>query len=250
MGSYKTLTAILCVLLWAIPGSAVAADAFWTGASATSDLWTDSGNWADDAVPGSADDAYIDGGPLPREPLVDVSVDATHSKITIGKTSATTPVTVTITGGKLTSQSFLRLGNQETAKGIILMSGGILDIGNHWDIGLNGDADVVMSGNAFADVALNVFMPRGGAGQAKSHTSYLEMNDNATINANGLVMRRAEQPAFTIFSSININDNAKIVLTDPGTAPTKRQLTSISPRAGFTQVWAMPIRSQQDGTVL
>jgi len=209
----RLLIVIVCVLLWSVSGNALALT--WTGNSTTSDLWTDPGNWEEETMPGPTEDVSVDGGPHPREPLVNASVDVIHNKITIGFTSGTTPVTVTMTGGKLATQDYFRLGQFDTSKGILHINGGMLDIGVHWDIGLRGDADVVMNGSAQADVASTLFIPRGGAGQPWTHTSYLEMNDNAVISADRLVMRRVTQPEFTIYSSININDNARIILTDP-----------------------------------
>lgn len=104
-----------------------AADRTWDDDGDPNELWSLGLNWSDNTVPTVADTATINMNNV--NCLIDSSVGADCSTLTVGLNGPTKACSLTMTGGFLTSAGNISIGEDSDANGTFTMSGGTVNTG-------------------------------------------------------------------------------------------------------------------------
>ena len=126
----KLVCLITLCLLVVITGSSQAADKRWDNGG-SGKLWSTSGNWNPDGVPGSSDNVYIEEPYAydPNGPIIQNGINAECDMLVVAYWDG--PITLTMTGGTLNSYSYTVIGYtdrvESDANGFIDISGGTID---------------------------------------------------------------------------------------------------------------------------
>ena len=145
--------------VWSFTTGAAPSSLAWdNGGSGT--LWSTSGNWNPDDIPGSTTDIsiYVDG----TGPTIDATVtDAAVNIIRAGGTNMDDNMTVT--GGTLTTSSHFILGESSGSTATLTMSGGTINAYTLW-AGNSGDGYIDMTGGTINISNESLYIARFGTG--------------------------------------------------------------------------------------
>ncbi len=173
METYKKLFCLATIVLLLGMAGDVSAVVVWDGSS--SNDWDTAANWANSAVPTSADDLRIADDKTPY-PVIDSGTTAYASGFYVGYNSNT----LTIYGTLTTYSGAVKIGNNASETGTLyIKSGASVTIGNsNTNIGYYGTATLDMDGGT-----LNVNTLR--VGYKSGSTGHVQL-DGGTINASGI----------------------------------------------------------------
>ncbi len=205
----KTIRLISFVLVLALAGGASAETFVWDNAGDGA-LWSVPENWDPDGVPAAADTAQIT---IPdANCLIDDQVAAESATVYVGSRDGT--AYMDITGGSLVTSGHLRIGEPSDSNGVVIMSGGVVDLGTItgtngrlW-VGMNGTGTLIMRGgelNAYDKIeigkngsAVGTVLMEGGTLNFSGNSTDLEIATYGTgtfIQTGGVV---------------NVQDNIKL----------------------------------------
>lgn len=143
----KAIRLILFITVLALAGD-VLADTFEWDNEGEGPFWNVEANWNPDGLPAAADTAQIT---IPdANCLIDDQVAAECSTVYVGSRDGT--AYMDITGGSLVTIGHLRIGEPSDSNGVVIMSGGVVDLGTItgtngrlW-VGMNGTGTFIMRG--------------------------------------------------------------------------------------------------------
>jgi len=161
------------LLVLVLAGNVVAATYLWDNGGQGM-LWNVPGNWNPDGIPTASDTARINLPALPdANCVIDTSVAAECSTVYVDSNSC-----LTMTGGTLTTNGHIRIGEPSDSNAVFNMSGGTATSlsGRLW-VGMNGSGTFTMTGGE-----LNIY-------------DKIEIGKNA--NGNGVVYMRGGTMNFT-----------------------------------------------------
>ena len=137
----KKLTLLLLLLFAA--SSVYAVDRNWTNTNGNR-LWTTAANWSGSVVPNSADKACIRNQAI-SGPIIQTGMNAVASQIVVGDWSSTHD-TIDMTGGTLTTGSWVILAYGAANNGTFTISAGNATLGDTLYVGFSGTGTLNMTG--------------------------------------------------------------------------------------------------------
>ncbi len=137
----KMIGLISLVLVLVLTGNTPAAETFIWDNGGEGELWNMPENWDPDGIPGSEDTARIN---IPDgNCVIDSSVAAECSTVQVDSNSC-----LNITGGTLTSQGHITVGNSSSSNdSVLIMNDGTVDsVGGRLWVGTNGTGTLIING--------------------------------------------------------------------------------------------------------
>ncbi len=137
----KMIGLISLVLVLVLTGNTPAAETFIWDNGGEGELWNVPENWDPDGIPGSEDTARIN---IPDgNCVIDSSVAAECSTVQVDSNSC-----LNITGGTLTSQGHITVGNSSSSNdSVLIMNDGTVDsVGGRLWVGTNGTGTLIING--------------------------------------------------------------------------------------------------------
>jgi T5SS/PEP-CTERM-associated repeat protein len=176
MMSKKLIYLALVGMLMGLAGNLRAVLVYWDdGAADPNDhLWSTPANWVGDALPTSADEAYIDKTPALPRTVLDATIfsgypgGALVSKVNVGRAAYGE---LLITGGaKLTATSDLNIGYSGGATGIVTVDGRntLVSIGGGTKVGRSGYGRLEIRGGTVQSIG-NIDIPSSASVAGSGH---------------------------------------------------------------------------------
>jgi hypothetical protein len=138
----KAMYPLSIILVFVLTGNIPAATYEWDNGGEGA-LWNVAGNWNPDGVPAAGDTAQV--FLEDANCLIDSSIEAECSTLSVG-TGGTGPCYVDMTGGSLTLDGHLRVGEGGTSTGFFNLSAGTIDsVGGRLWVGINGTGTLTMT---------------------------------------------------------------------------------------------------------
>ena len=156
----------------------VGVDINWTNGNGNR-LWSTAANWSGSVVPTSANKVAIRNDTI-LGPIIDSSTTAVANQIVLGDWSSTSD-TLDMTGGTLTTSSWVTLGYSAGNNGTFTISGGTVNFGSTLYVGLSGTGTINITGGS---LTVNSTL---GVAQLTGSTGNIFL-DGGTINCGAFAM--------------------------------------------------------------
>jgi hypothetical protein len=176
----KVVCLLSLVLCLGIAVNAMAESVSWTNGGGDL-LWSNGANWQSGSVPGADDSPWIGGNfTSATGPIINSSMAPSVTDLAVGGGGESTSDVITMTGGTLTTSSWLMCGCGSINKGTFNLSGGTVNMSGCLFIGYGGIGILNMSGG---DIETSGIV---STGDHYGTTSQLNMTAG-TINARGYI---------------------------------------------------------------
>ncbi len=209
----KVVYLISFVLVLVLVGNASADTLQWDNGGNGS-LWSVPENWNTDGVPTANDTAqlYLPGDA--NNCVIDSSVAAECATLYVGR-GGEGPCYLEITGGSLTSDGHIRVGDAGDSNGVFAISGGIVSStnGRLW-VGTNGSGTIIMTGgemNIYDKIEIGKNAGSNGAIYIHGGTINFDGNGNSTDLEIG---KYGTGAVYMYGGVINVEDNIKLAQGD------------------------------------
>ena len=207
----KMIFLISLVLVLFLADNAPADTFIWDNGGEGS-LWNVPENWDPDGLPTDADDTRIN---IPdANCIIDSSAAAECSALYVDSNS-----TLNMTGGSLTMDGFLRIGNAADSNSVMIMSGGVANMGTvnmtngRLIVGYGGTGTLIMTGgeiNVYDKVEIG--RDASGVGNVYVYGGTMNFADNSTDLEIG---KYGTGAVYQYGGVINVQDNIKLTQNSP-----------------------------------
>jgi len=196
------------VLAFILTGSLPAATYEWDNGGDGA-LWNVPENWDPDGVPAAGDTARVYVGDA--NCVIDASVTAECSTLSIGTGGDVGPCYVDVVGGSLTLDGHLRVGEAGTSTGFFTLNGGTVNsVGGRLWVGINGAGTLtVHDGEMNIYDKIEIGKNANGVGRMYVHGGTINFDGNG----NSTDLEIAKYGTGTLYMTdgvINVEDNIKL----------------------------------------